>query len=205
MDTTAMQRRQFLILVLLSELVLAALAIGFGWLLDVPPLAQMSWSWPAVGQGALASLPMIVALVLMKRWPIGPLRFLLELVETHLLPHLRQCSLVDLMLISLSAGLGEELLFRGVLQTAVARWTGSVAAGIGLASLAFGAVHAVSTTYFVLAGLIGAYLGCLFVATDNLVPPILTHAIYDFVALVYLLRGAPVRHEEPEPATSESS
>jgi membrane protease YdiL (CAAX protease family) len=114
---------------------------------------------------------------------------LLELIEIQLAPHLRQCSLWELALISLAAGVGEELLFRGVMQTALARWSGSTAVGVGLASLAFGAVHAVSLTYLVLAGLIGVYLGWLFLATDNLAPPILAHAIYDFAALVYLLRS----------------
>jgi membrane protease YdiL (CAAX protease family) len=179
-------------LVLVSELVLVALAVGLGWLLGEPPLARVSWSWPATGQGALAALPMIAALLLMKRWPVGPLRSLLELVETYVAPHFRQCSLLDLAVVSLAAGVGEELLFRGVFQTAIIRWTHSDTMGVALASLVFGVMHAASTTYCVLAGLIGVYLGWLFLATDNLAPPILAHAIYDFVALVYLLRGTPV-------------
>ena len=38
-----------------------------------------------------------------------------------------------------------------------------------------------------LAGLIGIYLGWLLAATDNLLVPIVAHAAYDFLALVYLL------------------
>jgi membrane protease YdiL (CAAX protease family) len=197
MGNSILPRRHILILVLVSELVLAALALGFGWLLSDPPLDRVSWSLAATGQGMLAAVPMMAALVVMRRWPIGPLRSLLELIETRLAPHLRQCSLLELALISLAAGVGEELLFRGVLQTAIAEYTGSAATGVGLASLAFGAVHAVSSTYFVLAGLIGVYLGWLMLATDNLLPPILAHALYDFAALVYLLRNrvAPDRDE----------
>ena len=33
-----------------------------------------------------------------------------------------------------------------------------------------------------------AYLGWLWLASDNLLVPIVTHAAYDFAALVYLLR-----------------
>jgi membrane protease YdiL (CAAX protease family) len=62
----------------------------------------------------------------------------------------------------------------------------------------FGLAHPISTTYAVLASLIGIYLGFLFVATDNLLVPIVTHAAYDFLALVYLLSG------QPAPTPTES-
>ncbi|MEX2114437.1 MAG: CPBP family intramembrane glutamic endopeptidase [Pirellulales bacterium] len=188
MDTAPISRGSVLGLVLLSEAVLAVLALCIGWVLAEPPLARISWTAAAAWQGALAAVPMVVLLLLMHRWPVGPLRSLMELVERQLVPHLRACTLADIALISLVAGLGEELLFRGVLQTAMTRLTGSTWLAIAITAVAFGAVHAVSVTYFLLAGIIGAYLGWLFVFSGNLLPPILTHAIYDFAALVYLLR-----------------
>jgi hypothetical protein len=50
-----------------------------------------------------------------------------------------------------------------------------------LVSALFGAFH-------LLAALIGAYLGLLWIWTGNLLTPMITHAVYDFAALVYFFR-----------------
>ena len=57
-------------------------------------------------------------------------------------------------------------------------------------SVAFGALHAASRTYFLLATLVGLYLGWLALAFDDLVAPIVVHAVYDFAALITLQRAA---------------
>jgi hypothetical protein len=61
--------------------------------------------------------------------------------------------------------------------------------GLVVASLAFGAAHLISLTYAILAAFVGAYLGLLWIWTGNLLTPMVTHAAYGFVALVYILRG----------------
>jgi len=96
-------------------------------------------------------------------------------------------SAAELALVSLCAGVGEELLFRGLVQSAVGHW---ISPGVGLlvAGLLFGLAHPLSIAYAVLATLAGIYLGGLFLACDNLLVPIVTHAVYDFLALLYLLR-----------------
>jgi membrane protease YdiL (CAAX protease family) len=43
----------------------------------------------------------------------------------------------------------------------------------------------------VLAALIGAYLGFVFLLSGNLLVPIIAHAVYDVVALFVLARRAP--------------
>jgi membrane protease YdiL (CAAX protease family) len=78
------------------------------------------------------------------------------------------------------------MLFRGVFQAVLSRWAGT-AVGLALASALFGLLHAITFTYAVLAGLAGAYLGALWLWTDNLLVSILVHALYDFVLLVYLI------------------
>jgi membrane protease YdiL (CAAX protease family) len=40
----------------------------------------------------------------------------------------------------------------------------------------------------IIAALIGLYSGLLWIWTGNLITPMITHAAYDFVALVYFLR-----------------
>ena len=52
----------------------------------------------------------------------------------------------------------------------------------------FGLLHPITRAYAVIAALLGAYLGGLWLAGGNLLTPIVAHALYDFVALVYLLR-----------------
>ena len=102
--------------------------------------------------------------------------------------------------ISILAGLGEEMLFRGVLQATLAEAAaksldgGPLAGQIGdwLAAVVvaafFGLMHAVNRSYALLAGLIGLYLGGLWIWTGNLAVPITAHALYDFLALVYVVK-----------------
>ncbi len=188
MATAPMTRGSVLMLVLVTEGGLALVALAAGWFLDQPPLAQISWTAAAAVQGVIAAAPMVVLLMLVQRWPVGPLRSLFELVETQLVPFLRGCTLADLALISLAAGLAEELLFRGVLQVGIVQYTGWNWFAIVVAAVVFGAAHPISLMYALLAGLIGVYLGWLLHATGNLLTPVVTHAAYDFAALILLLR-----------------
>jgi membrane protease YdiL (CAAX protease family) len=91
-------------------------------------------------------------------------------------------------MVAVLAGVGEELLFRGVVQAKLIDWT-SPAIGVVIGSLLFGAMHALSKTYFVLATLIGLCFGWLAWHYHDLVAPIVAHTVYDFVALLYLSRA----------------
>jgi membrane protease YdiL (CAAX protease family) len=116
-----------------------------------------------------------------------------------MLPLLAPCTVVDLFGISCLAGLGEEMLFRGVVQDALAGqlpwWAALLAAGA-----LFGLLHAVTPAYAVLAALMGVYLGWLYLYVGDLLAPVVTHALYDFAVLLWLLRGpdAPPAAEEEE-------
>jgi len=139
--------------------------------------------------------------------PWRPILELRRVFDNLIVPMFRNCTWVELAAISFLAGVGEELLFRGVFQTAMVDWSSdflphtSAAAMVGdwiaIVSVAilFGLLHAVNAAYAVLAALMGLYLGWLFVATENLAVPIVAHAVYDFLALVYLLRERPARND----------
>jgi membrane protease YdiL (CAAX protease family) len=86
--------------------------------------------------------------------------------------------------LGIAAGLGEEMLFRGVLQYELLNRIGRVGA-VGVSSVIFGLLHAVTPMYAFLATLASVYFGWLYLDTGNLVVPIVTHAVYDIGALLY--------------------
>jgi hypothetical protein len=188
-EAEGVARRSIVGLAIACEGGLWLIALSVGWFLARPPHEQIVWSATGLGQGLAAALPLLAAAWVMTRWPVGPLAALEELVRRQVMPLFRNCTTLDLLIVSAFAGIGEELLFRGVVQTGVAQFTGSAATGLVVGGAVFGLAHPITATYAVVAGLIGLYLGGLQLATDNLLVPIVTHAAYDFGALVYLLRG----------------
>ena len=169
---------------------LAALAWPLGWLLGQPPLADCHWTAAGAGLGVAAALPMLLLFAALRRWPVGGLARIQRFFEEVLRPLLGDCSLAELALLSLLAGAGEELLFRGVLQPALVRGLGPPV-GLVVTSVLFGLFHPITATYVVLAAGLGLYLGLVAWAGGNLLIVMVAHALYDFVVLVYLLRLAP--------------
>jgi hypothetical protein len=90
-------------------------------------------------------------------------------------------------LLSAIAGIGEELLFRGVLQAAADRHMPSLAA-ILLPNVLFAALHARALVYALAAGAIGVYLGVLFWTSGSLIAAMIAHALYDCIAFEWARR-----------------
>jgi uncharacterized protein len=168
---------------------MAVVTCAVGGFLKPPLWQQLAWSPRDFALGLVATLPMLIGLLTMRRIERGPLGRLNAVVDQLLVPMFARSSIVQLALISIVAGIGEELLFRGVLQVVLIAWLG-LAVGLILASVVFGLLHAVTPTYAVLATIIGIYFGWFAWASGNLLGPIVAHAIYDFVALVYLTRSS---------------
>ncbi len=175
------------------------LAIGLGWLLEHRPLDHFRLDGIDVLWGLLATVPMLVAFALMVRWPIGPLRGIKKFTDSVVQPLMATCSVVDLFGIAVLAGVGEEMLFRGLMQDFFAAWMPWWVALV-LASLLFGLMHAVTPTYAVLAALTGVYLGAVYLLTNNLLTPMIAHGLYDFIVLLYLAYAS----EPPAPAGEEA-
>jgi membrane protease YdiL (CAAX protease family) len=188
MDPAGESRRVMLQTAVVVEGGLVALALVLGWLFGQTPLEQIAWKPSGLALGLAGCLPMVAGLLLMERLPWGPLEDLDSLMRRMILPLFAECTLVDLLVISSLAGLGEELLFRGVVQAGIEAWTAVPWLAVVVGGVLFGLAHLITPTYAVLAGGIGIYLGWLLLATGNLLVPIVAHAAYDFVALVYLLR-----------------
>ncbi len=184
------RRQTVVLLAVLVEGGLLVAASLLGWMIDQPPLRFFDWTLRGTFWGIVAALPLVALFFVFQRWPIGPLKRIQRFSEEVIRPLLAPCSWIDLLGISALAGLGEETFFRGVLQEAVARWFNSVPVGIISVSILFGLMHSITFTYVVLAALMGAYLGCIWLYADhNLLVIVIAHALYDFVVLLWLLRG----------------
>ncbi len=170
------------------------LAWGLGLWLGIDPGERLYLSGTAVVAGVLASVPLLLGL----RWTLStsfpPVRRLVEVVQDQLGPLIARRSSLELATLATLAGLAEEILFRGVVQVAIARVVPEVAALV-LASIAFGLAHFITSAYALLAGIAGLYLGTLFLAQGNLLVPVVAHALYDFIALMCLVRRYRARRE----------
>ena len=188
--------RRFFWVACAIEAALLLVAAAIAWPFGQPLLSDLHWSSADLLLGLAASLPLCALFWWMMQSSMKPLARIRSLLVGGLRPLFASWSLPQLGLLSALAGLAEEVLFRSVIQGTTAAYFGS-AVGLVVASIVFGAAHLVTGTYGIIAGVIGAYLGLLWLLAENLLLPIVTHAAYDFVALVYLLR---VWRPQAEPA-----
>jgi len=182
-----LKRGHLLLLALGFEGALLALAIALGATIGPPPFRDLHLTGRAAGEGLAAAALLLIGLALATqlRWP--PLIRLDREIREIVSRVFANATMTDLLAISLLAGLAEEALFRGVIQAGLVPVVG-VTGAILIASGLFGLAHFISTTYAVYAGAVGIYLGLLLQVSGNLAVPILAHALFDFIALIYLTR-----------------
>ncbi len=170
---------------MLFETGLGFVGVLVAWLGSVSLQSRLNLSLDSLLRGLIASLPMIVVLFAAYEVDWQPLNKLRREVEYVVRELFAGCGWLEFLLISLAAGVGEEILFRGALQPLLISWT-NLLIGVFVTALLFGLAHAMSTTYFLAATLIGIYFGWLAWAYEDLIAPIVAHAFYDFVALLYV-------------------
>ncbi|GAB3556792.1 lysostaphin resistance A-like protein [Spirosoma fluminis] len=95
--------------------------------------------------------------------------------------------LLAILVIAIIPGIGEEVLFRGILQRNLSYWTGNVHVGIWLAAALFSAIHVQFLGFFPRM-LLGALFGYLYLWSGNIWVPILAHFVNNgfTVLMVYL-------------------
>lgn len=187
-----------LIAAIVFQGLLFPLAIGLAFLLGVRPWTAMDANLDAVLLAVVATLPPLLGLWGLSRARVAWFEDLDALVRPMINALFRGRGRGPVLLISLLAGFGEELLFRGVLQgwlTELAGpWTGVLAAAV-----VFGLLHFLSWTYFVFAVGFGIYLGVIYELTGNLLVVCLVHALYDWAAIHYMLRDGAPASDTPTP------
>ncbi|MDC0325509.1 CPBP family intramembrane metalloprotease, partial [bacterium] len=87
----------------------------------------------------------------------------------------------------ITAGIGEEVLFRAVIQGGLQSTLG-IPVAIAISAFIFGVCHALTRFYLILATIMGIYLSLVWISTGQLLGPIITHAVYDFIVLVWYFR-----------------
>ncbi len=217
MDIKPSSSPHFLVQAAAFEAGLVFLASLLGWMLGQPPSATFQWNVGSLFWGVVATLPLLAMFWLCRRLPWTPLAEMRTLVEKQIVPMFQGSNGLDLAGIAFLAGVGEELLFRGVLQASLAdwfaRWLPHQASGVQAASwmavvgaaVIFGLMHAVTLGYALFATVMGLYLGWLWMVSGNIAVPIVTHALYDFVALTYLIRSGNFRDSDPPAAEPTDS
>ena len=172
-------RYDFLSAAVLFEGSLIGIASALGWWFKIDPLQHLVWDIHGVIWGLAATIPMFGLFLAVNRFPIGPFQTIKQFLHEALGPSLVVCRWYDLLLVAMVAGLGEELLFRGVLHPLV---------GMFWSNVIFGVLHFITLPYALLAGLIGGYLGGLLDQSESILAPIITHGLYDFLAFLVVAR-----------------
>lgn len=162
-----------------------ALAIVVGWVVSVDPFAGLAFRLDHLGIGLAATVPPVVALWLLQRSTAPAVLEFRRVVEELVEPLFADAPVTHVVALALTAGVAEEALFRGLVQGGLTGVTGWLPALL-IASLLFGVAHWLTGLYALLAGVVGLYLGGLYLLTGNLLVPIVVHALYDIVALGYL-------------------
>lgn len=176
--------------VLVFEGLLTPLALGLALLLDLSPWADLRPSAQLLAAAVAATVPPVAGLAAMAAARPGWFREIEALVRPLLEALFRgrgPGAGIAVIAVSALAGLGEELLFRGVVQAGLAAVTGPWVA-VGLGAVVFGLAHYLTRAYFVLATCMGLYLGALYQLSGNLLLPVLAHGLYDALAIAYLLQ-----------------
>ncbi len=144
--------------------------------------------------GSAAGILMAIVMQGISKIPLRSIQALNEVASVQLWSLLKGLSTAQLIVLALTAGVGEELLFRGWLMQSI---TGSVStcsmeslvAGIIGSSILFGFAHPISRMYVFLAFLMGCFFGILYWCTNNLLVPIAAHWIYDAILMVAFVRS----------------
>lgn len=173
-------RARLLLIAFVAEAVVFGLALLLAdWLQINLDLAPSNVARELV-IGLLATVPLVVLfIVTMSEYGdrIGVLGNLKRIMLQDVRRVFMHARFLDLLTIAVAAGVAEEMLFRGVIQTQL---------GLLPASILFGLVHFVTPAYAIAATLMGIYIGLVFSVFESLFAVILLHALYDLYALTYI-------------------
>lgn len=185
-------RRALLRMSVLVEGGMLVVALLLGLLMGVHFWEAVRLDLKSAAMGAVAGLLLLAAAAAVTESSL-PFAVQMRRDIDRLLHLFRGATLADFLLISMLAGLGEEALFRGLLQTWLTEHLGFPLAVL-LSAVAFGTAHYISRAYVVFTAVLGLLFGALYFWSGNLAIPMIAHAVYDFAALCFVYRDTRRRH-----------
>ena len=171
---------RLLLVALAGEGLLAGLALVWIRLRELDVATGDPVAGLGLGLGAAAGLAGVNYVVLRVAPPVQPVRAIRRLYRETLRPLFATLGPFEIAGVSLAAGVGEELLFRGAVQAEF---------GVGVASVLFGLAHVggrSSAVFGLWVVVMGFGLGGLAHVAGGLLAPIVAHAVYDAVAISYI-------------------
>ncbi|WP_417386643.1 CPBP family intramembrane glutamic endopeptidase [Gimesia sp.] len=186
-ETTAPEQQSFILGGSLISIGIIVIAFGVGWGLDVSPLANLNWNWTDLLIGALAALPLYLFFFWTAKLPIKGFQQIQQFLIEELGPRVEHGKIWELFILCIFIGLGEEMLFRGVLQSWATQY--GVIVAIVFTNILFGVLHSITRLYVIVATLMGVYMSLLLIlfTPQNLLIPVTTHTVYDFMCFLYIM------------------
>lgn len=107
-----------------------------------------------------------------------------QLTKLFLVSHNTRDLIVNLFIIAVLPAIGEEFLFRGVIQRLLGEWTKNIHVGIFLAAFIFSFIH-FQFYGFVPRFLLGLYFGYLMFWSRSIWVPVAAHLVNNGMAVIY--------------------
>lgn len=173
------------------------MALWLGWWFDVNPLRSLVFGPVAVAWGLGGAAVLFLLLLISDRFKLPQFRVIKKLLIELLGEALSNCRAYEIVLLAVVVGFCEELMFRGLLQPWIEQSAG-YAHGLFWSNVIFGLVHCATLAYGILAGITGMFLGWLMDASGerNLLAPMITHGVYDYLAFLWVVRAYRQQHEQ---------
>jgi membrane protease YdiL (CAAX protease family) len=163
-----------------SQVALIGLAVILGYGTNIR-WWQSAFSLASIGLGILVGLLAVLVIFCVTKSSLS----VFEQLQTDLRKIIDLFAPVrralDLFLLSVMAGIGEEAIFRGFLQP----WLASmlpIAMGILCSAALFGLIHFISLSYSLYITVLGVLFGVITFHSDGPWSAMAAHAVFDFVA-----------------------
>ena len=149
-------RWKTVLLISFFELSLGLFALLTGYFIHINPFDKIHFTWIAIRGGILTTFLALFLITLMTM--VNRSAFLQQMVQlkSWFNKLFNNWTLTQFLLISICAGVGEELLFRGLIQEGLMRLIGAWPALI-ISGTIFGMVHWYSNYYFIYATFMGMF------------------------------------------------
>ena len=187
-ERTASDEQMQFAFTILATLFLGLVGLGLSILLNAPLRPHLQFNINDIFLGVIATIPLAIFLVWFSRTKIPLFADFRQSQIEFFADSNFKFTRSRIIIMSLAAGFGEEILFRGFLQVWLSQFIPAISAVL-IAGIVFGLLHFRTALYAIIASIVGIYLGVLFLFSGNLLTAITTHAVYDLVALEYTRRA----------------